>query len=395
MRTFILGRPQLREPRETMLRRGTIRFHSPHGLAAASAQLVEALPKAAPGRALFGMDTEGATAMVARALWPDCDAVWFHFDAYLAAKVRRGFDRNALPEMRTFAVEDLPEGPFDLVALPFPRSSEALLMRDLLEAAHDRLRIGGRLVAATDGAPPALRETLKKVFGNWTPAAPIEGKGACFFAERKREAPRSSDHSHVLTPEIRHGTSDTVTRLEIETRPGTFSHGRLDRGTRALAEWLRPNDDDHAVLDLGAGCGVLGLYLAKRLPKARVVLVESNVRAAECARRNAERNGVADRVELCVRADLEQLPVASDGGYALAVMNPPYFGNFRIAESFVAAAHAALRPGGRLALVAKASDAHLERVRTVFGTGTVRESGGYGIVIARKSGHRFGVGVTP
>lgn len=346
--------------------------------------LVEALPRQAQDRALFGMDTEGAAALAAAVLWPRADLRWFHLDEYVAAKVRRTLAANGRPDLPAESVEDPPEGPFDLVALAFPKGTENLLARDLVEAAHDRLRPGGRLLVATDAHPDGLRATLKKVFGNWSPVPVDSKRGACFFAERRKDVPRWTDRSHVLRPSIRHGESERTTELEIETRPGTFSHGRVDRGTRALAQWMRPREDDDRILDLGAGCGLLGIYAALRVPAAQVTLVDSNVRAAGCARRNAARNGVADRVEVCVRADFEELPVAPGGGYALALANPPYFGDFRIARSFVDAAHRHLRPGGHLAMVAKAHEQHLERVREIFGNGTVRESDGYGIVTARK-----------
>jgi len=369
-----------------VLREGAVQFVSPRGLRRESALLVEALPKKAPKRALFGLDTEGAPAIAARALWPDAALSWFHFDAYVAAKVKGVLGRNRAEGVEVVVDEDLPAGPFDVVALPFPRNSEALLMRDLLESAHDRLAIGGRLVAATEGKPDALRKAVDKVFGNVTPAAKRDIRGACFYAERKRVKPTQSDHSHVVRARIVHadGTGDTA--LDMESRPGTFSYGAVDRGTRALAEWLEPRGAAH-VLDIGAGTGLLGIYVARRLLDARVVLVDSNARAAGCARRNAERAGVADRVEVIVRADVEDVPLPERGGFSLCVTNPPYFSQGRIATQFVSRAHALLRRGGRFALVVKmgaAADMHAEIVRGVFGGGSVDERDGYAVVHASR-----------
>jgi 16S rRNA G1207 methylase RsmC len=100
-----------------------------------------------------------------------------------------------------------------------------------------------------------------------------------FFAERRRAAAVRKDRSHVLTPEIRPAAGGDVLRLEVETRPGTFSHGAFDRGTRALCEWYVPGGE-REVLDLGAGCGAIGICAALRSPACRVMLVDSNVRAA-------------------------------------------------------------------------------------------------------------------
>jgi 16S rRNA (guanine1207-N2)-methyltransferase len=324
--------------------------------------------------------------MAARSLWPDASLAWFHLDAYVGAKVRGVLGRNGAESVEVVVAEELPPGPFDVVALPFPKSAEALLMRDVLESAHDRLRKGGRLVASTDGRPDALRKAVEKVFGNSTPAAGRDIRGACLYAERRREKPQQSDHSHVVLTAIAHADGTGATPLVIETRPGTFCHGAIDRGTRALAEWLEPRDAEH-VLDLGAGCGVLGLYAAKRLPEARVVLVDSNARSAGCARRNAGRNEVADRVEVLVRADVEDVPLPERGGFSLCLTNPPYFSQWRIATQFVAKAHALLRRGGRLALVVRtgaAATEHADIVRRLFGGGSVDVVGDYAIVHARR-----------
>jgi 16S rRNA G1207 methylase RsmC len=381
-----LGAAASASPERDVLRDGALAFESPRGLRTETRLLVEALPKRSPARALFGLDTEGATALAARALWPGAVCLWFHFDAYVAAKVRGVLGRNGAQGVEVAVGEDPPEGPFDVVALPFPKSGEALLMRDLLEAAHDSLAPGGRLVAATDGKPDALRRTIDKVFGNVTNAPARGTRGACFYAERRRAKNARSDHSHVVRATIAHADGTGETALDLETRPGTFSHGTVDRGTRALAEWLEPRNAAH-ILDLGAGCGLLGLYAAKRLPEAHVVLVDSNARAAGCARRNAERAGVADRVEVLVRADVEDVPLPAGGGFSLCVTNPPYFSQWRIAGQFVRRAHDMLRRSGRFALVVRngaAAAEHANIVRSVFGGGAIDVRDGYAIVHASR-----------
>ena len=124
------------------LREGSLVFESPRGLRRETALLIEALPKRAPGRALFGLDTEGAVAIAARAMWPEADLSWFHFDAYVGAKVKGVLGRNRAETVDVVVDEDFPPGPFDVAALPFPRNSEALLMRDILESVHDREALG-------------------------------------------------------------------------------------------------------------------------------------------------------------------------------------------------------------------------------------------------------------
>jgi 16S rRNA (guanine1207-N2)-methyltransferase len=381
--TLRLGGEAANRTKREESRGGLVVFESPRGLRRDAALLVEALPKRAPGRSLFGMDTEGAVALAAHAIWPGAAIEWCHLDAYVGAKVTRVLEANHAQSVAVTVDEDPPAGPFDLVALPFPAGAEALLMRDVLEAAHDRLRVGGRLVAATDGKPDALRKAVDKVFGNFVPSAARPRRGACFYAERRREKPQTSDHSHLVHVRIAPQAGGPPVEIEMETRPGTFSHGALDDGTRALAEAIEPGGAD-SVLDLGAGCGALGISLALRLPAARAVLVDSNARAAGCARRNAARNGVAERVEVLVRADVEAV-AAPPGGFALCVSNPPYFGNWRIARSFIWRAHELLRPGGRFALVVRSGPAAAEHAAILggmFGRMKIAERAGYGILTA-------------
>jgi release factor glutamine methyltransferase len=98
-------------------------------------------------------------------------------------------------------------------------------------------------------------------------------------------------------------------------RPDTETVIEVARGTRAdLAAPCR-------VLDLGTGSGVIAISLAKELPGAQVVATEVSAAAAEVARRNAERNGVADRVEIRI-GDLFA-PVAGER-FDLIASNPPY-----------------------------------------------------------------------
>ncbi|QNF95517.1 class I SAM-dependent methyltransferase [Janibacter sp. YB324] len=69
--------------------------------------------------------------------------------------------------------------------------------------------------------------------------------------------------------------------------------------------------------DLGTGTGVLAVVLAQRGVE-RVVATDINPRAVACARDNAQRLGVGDRVE-AVEADLYP-----DGRADLVVCNPPW-----------------------------------------------------------------------
>jgi 16S rRNA G1207 methylase RsmC len=364
-------------------RGGAVAFKSPHGLSRLDALLVDSLPKSSTGRLLAGFDSEGAVALAAAATLPDVSVVWTHLDAYVGAKARENAARNGLLERVAIRVEADPPGftargapaeaPFDRAHAPFPAKGESLLNLERAEQLHDVLAVGGTLVAATDGDPTRLKELLKDVFGR-ADVDRREDYGGVVRAVRTKERAAWKEHAHVLTVDA----AERV--LEIETRPGTFSYGRLDRGTKALMRSphnrLAPNA---RVLDVGCGHGVLGLAALLRAPKGSATLVDSNARAVDLARRNAARNGL-DRAEVLLRADLEGLPEAA---FDVALANPPYFGDYRIARSFVRAARAALRRGGELRLVVKAIEPHVEIVGARFDEVKVHRDGDYGIVVGR------------
>ena len=78
------------------------------------------------------------------------------------------------------------------------------------------------------------------------------------------------------------------------------------------------------VIDLGTGSGIIPLLLARKCGPARIVGVEVQEEMAELAVRNAELNGLSDRVEI-VCADILDLrrrfPVSA---FDLVLANPPY-----------------------------------------------------------------------
>jgi release factor glutamine methyltransferase len=96
------------------------------------------------------------------------------------------------------------------------------------------------------------------------------------------------------------------------------------------------------VLDLCTGSGALAIALARELPSAQVVATDLSPEAVAIARKNAERNGVADRVDVRP-GDLWQ-PVA-DERFDLIVANPPY-----IASAVIATLAPEVRREPRLAL---------------------------------------------
>ncbi len=75
-------------------------------------------------------------------------------------------------------------------------------------------------------------------------------------------------------------------------------------------------------VDVGTGSGCLAIASAHRNPGARFVAIDASEEALALARRNAERHGVADRIDFRQGDRLE--PVRDEEPFDVIMSNPPY-----------------------------------------------------------------------
>ena len=106
----------------------------------------------------------------------------------------------------------------------------------------------------------------------------------------------------------------------LELTPGAFP---LSTDSVVLSHFVRLPKNAR-VLDLGSGCGTLGLLLCAANSGCSVTGAELDEDAHLGALRNISRNGLQDRME-SICTDLRQLSPEFTGRFDCCVSNPPYF----------------------------------------------------------------------
>ncbi|HDQ05623.1 MAG TPA: methyltransferase domain-containing protein [Candidatus Bathyarchaeota archaeon] len=150
--------------------------------------------------------------------------------------------------------------------------------------------------------------------------------------------------------------------------------------TFLLAENMTVTEDD-TVLDMGTGCGILAVLAAEKA--RRVLAVDVNPHALQCAARNVETNGVKEKIEFR-HGDLFQ-PLKQNERFSLMLFNAPYLpsepdeerswigkawaggrNGRKVVDRFVIDAPNFLAAGGRIQLV-QSSLSDVDRTIEMFG----------------------------
>ena len=210
------------------------------------------------------------------------------------------------------------------------RTGQAVEERDdgTLVAVLEDERAADELAAALTALEPGTVATSRRPIEtvDWTTRW-RDGLGARRFG-RLTVVP-----SWVATPADAAGP---VVVLDPESAFGSGEHGSTRAALTLLERHLHEGD---RVLDLGSGSGILAIAAA-RLGAARAVGIENDAEANPVARRNAEGNGVTDRVEF----------VGGEAGDLAPLLGPAdlLLSNIlrTVNAGLLPAIAAALRPGG-------------------------------------------------
>ena len=80
--------------------------------------------------------------------------------------------------------------------------------------------------------------------------------------------------------------------LKIKTDSGIFSKNSIDQATILLLKNINVTKNIKTILDVGCGCGVIGISLASDNPGAFVDMVDVNLRAIELTNENIMENNI-------------------------------------------------------------------------------------------------------
>jgi 16S rRNA (guanine1207-N2)-methyltransferase len=311
-----------------------------------------------------------------------------------------------------YCTASIPPGPYAaalFMATPGTMTGELVL--DQLEDIHRNLADGGICLLACEAERGPLFKQLRAIFGNHSVLFGKKGV-SCVLARKRGPLARTRDFSAAFPASL-----PGLAPCELVSLPGVFCHRRPDAGGLALAEVAaRDLKPGQRVLDMGCGCGLVGILLARSQPDVRVTFVDSHARALAATRRNLEALGLLDRSDLilsdtgevlkcerskvlkcerdeAVKSETETHSSTSELQnfrtlelpFDLFAGNPPYYSDFRIADLFLRTAHDALAPGGVCLTVAKTARALRERQAALFGQAEIVPRRGYGVVRSVRS----------
>ena len=335
-----------------------------------------------PGKALVILVTGTAlakhlTRLRSEVSWNIFTCEHFYMTAIVNALSDDDEANSNYTEMELFCTPDPPPAEYDTIVFPTDSKGSSELTRDLLQTSANLLKPSGRLIISTNNPRDRwLLDHLKQTFGRTTI---IKGKdGICYIA-RKSEKPNKQKNF-----DCEFAFRDGERLIPCASRPGVFSHRRVDGGARALIRSLNLLEEDkrwsrkppRSIVEMGCGCGAVATAAALRFPMSRVIAVDSHARAIQSSERTAALNG-ADNVVFLLDSTGN---VPEPGTHDLFLCNPPYYSDFRISELFLQAAVESLRPGGRIHLVSKLTDWHHNRMIEIFANAEMHKVGDYNII---------------
>lgn len=379
--------------RKELLLGKTLRVVSRSGLNPTERALIDLLPELGPEPLQSPLFLGGRTGALAMAAWlrgQTQGRVTLHtLDAHTADTLARNLTENNAPRWcegaaAGFAVET----GLDLSAYASPGATAFWQMTrgDGTAELHlwllEQLTTEGafaQIVIAAEELNPTFLDRFRKACPKLKLRKTKEL--TLLIGTVSKPLPADKRPNHRATFQVSLKGHDPIT---LETLPGCFCHRRADMGGLALTEVvaeLVAFDPGDRVMDLGCGCGMDGLLLATAFPekKLRIDYQDSAAPARDATLTNLRRYPHPSR--FFFSADGQGDPNA----YDLLLANPPYFGDWRIAEFFIQTAHRLLKRGGLIAFVSKRETKPAELLQAAnFTLLSATPRRGYTILLAQK-----------
>jgi len=154
----------------------------------------------------------------------------------------------------------------------------------------------------------------------------------------------------------------TYNEQEYKQYPGVFSSEHIDYATQFLLEHIETKETDQKVLDLGAGNGVIGNEIRKKLPNAEIHLMDDAHLAVASAKLNIQGDQVHHHLD-------NDLSIFDENTFDLIVTNPPfhfeYEINIQVPIALFRECFRRLKKGGSLQVVGNTHlnyKTHLQRI---------------------------------
>ena len=289
----------------------------------------------------------------------------------------------------TLVDEDaVPAARYPLVLVLPPRQREEA--RALLAKACMAVAPGGIVITsvANDEGAKSREADLKQLAGTLTTISKHHCRVSWTRPDATFDAATLAQWAKADAPRLQR--SAEVPGEQFHSRPGVFAWDRVDAASAMLAAAL-PNDLHGRVADFGAGWGYLSMQVLARCPNvAALDLYEADARALALARENLADAPGSER-NVPVNRHWHDVTQGVAERFDAIVCNPPFHALGRgdrpdIGRAFITAAANALKPGGRLWLVA---NRHLP-YEYALGEGfaqvsTLAQNGGFKIVEASKA----------
>jgi 16S rRNA (guanine1207-N2)-methyltransferase len=267
----------------------------------------------------------------------------------------------------------------DLVCVILPADRGNALVRETVRETFEYTRTGGTCLIAGDkdrGFDRYFKEA-RALFGKGEILERTRGLRVARLEKTSAVAPPPAPEAAPFTIEARGRT------LSCAAFPGTFSSGKLDPASKLLLEHL-PSGQDRSVLDVGAGYGVLGGFLAG--DGATVTLLEDDAFSVQSCRKTLELNDLQGRA---LHSDVDSA-LEPDAKFDLIVANPPFHVGsdliLDVALEFIRCAERRLTPGGEFWLVANhflPYEAEMARIGVVH---EVARERGFKVLMVKKPG---------